>query len=129
MAIRFHDRVEPLLCPSKEKAILVYMHLQKNYHEAFSLKKLSFLFSIRPDVLSREFKKQYGTGPLTFLRARRVEEARRLLCERNFTIKEVCYQVGFSNPQAFCKVFKRLTRRSPQAYRQNTFMLYPLGPS
>jgi two-component system response regulator YesN len=115
-----HFQVEPLLCPLKRKSVLVCRYLRKNYHDAVSLKELSLLFSIRPDVLSREFKKRYGVGPLTFVRTLRVEEARQLLCQRSFTIKEICYRVGFSNPQAFCKVFKRLTRLSPHAYREYT---------
>ena len=112
--------LEPVRCPSKQKAILVFLYLRKKYHDAVSLKELSLLFTIRPDVLSREFKKQYGVGPLRFVRILRVEEAQRLLGQGSFTIKEICYQVGFSNPQAFCKVFKRLTLFSPTAYREYT---------
>lgn len=105
-------------CHSKQTVFLVYCYIRLHYRSSISLKGLSRLFFIRVDVLSRKFRKEQGVNLSTLITDLRVAEAKRLLQYSDSTIKEICYRVGFSNPQAFCKVFKRLTRLSPHAYRE-----------
>lgn len=93
-------------------------YIQENYQKSLSLKELSFLFSIRPDSLSRRFKKEIGIGLPFFICLIRVEMAKQLLLDPSHRIKDICYHVGFSSPQAFCKVFKKVTKLSPRAYRK-----------
>jgi len=103
---------------SVEKISLVACYIQENYQKPISLKELSDLFSIRPDMLSRLFKKEIGIGPAFFICMIRIEKAKRLLLDPTQRIKDICYIVGFSNPQIFCKVFKKITKLSPRAYRK-----------
>lgn len=43
--------------------------------------------------------------------------AMELLGNRRVSIKEICYRLGFSEPSAFRRAFKRWTGQSPAAYR------------
>ncbi len=95
---------------------MYYIH--ENYHRSVSLKDLSVLFSIRPDILSRTFKREIGMGLAFFICTMRVEKAKRLLHDPAQRIKDICYMAGFGNPQIFCKVFKKITKLSPRAYRK-----------
>lgn len=107
----------PSLNPA-EKVFLIAGYIQENYHQSLSLKEISLLFSIRPDVLSRLFKKEIGIGLAFFICTMRVEKAKRLLHDRTRRIKDIGYFVGFSNPQVFCKAFKKVTKLSPRSYQK-----------
>jgi len=50
----------------------------------------------------------------------RVEEAKRLLIEcPNCSFAEIAEQVGYRDPSSFSREFKRITTKSPSAWRQN----------
>ncbi len=51
-------------------------------------------------------------------------EAQRLLAQGNMPVKEIAYQLGFNDPTNLVKFFKKHTRTSPAAFR-NQF--YPAG--
>lgn len=53
-------------------------------------------------------------GLLDTIRQRLAAE---LLGDRRMSIKEICYRLGFSEPSAFRRAFKRWTGQSPAAYR------------
>lgn len=45
-------------------------------------------------------------------------EAKRLLINKNLTIKEIAYRLGFKDPFYFSNFFKKHTLKSPKAYRE-----------
>ena len=61
----------------------------------------------------RIIKKLTGLSPLNFIKEIRLQQARQLLESRQFaTVAEVGYEVGFSDPGYFTKVyFKRFGKR------------------
>ena len=46
-----------------------------------------------------------------------ISEAKRLLIYQNLTIKEIAFQLGFSDPFYFSNFFKKHTQISPKAYK------------
>lgn len=40
------------------------------------------------------------------------------MAEKQLTLKEVCYEVGYKDPNYFSRVFKRVTGVTPTDYRQ-----------
>jgi AraC-like DNA-binding protein len=65
----------------------------------------------------RLFKTIYGYTPHQYLIKARIENAKKLLEEKN-TVTEVCFAVGFSSVSSFAGLFKKITRHSPSAYQQ-----------
>lgn len=47
----------------------------------------------------------------------RVTKAKELLEDETVSIKEVCYKVGYSDPNYFSKIFKKATGMTPTEYR------------
>ncbi|MDR1161480.1 MAG: helix-turn-helix domain-containing protein [Tannerellaceae bacterium] len=66
-----------------------------------------------------QIKKITGTTPNDYLLSLKMNKARALLQhEKNFTISEIAYQLGFTNPAYFTKCFKKQFGITPQEYRK-----------
>jgi AraC-like DNA-binding protein len=64
----------------------------------------------------RLFQKAYGTRPMQYVNAARVQRAKALLQE-NRTIAEVAHLAGFNDAAYFARVFKAHASLSPRAFR------------
>lgn len=65
----------------------------------------------------REFKKAFHVTPHQFLTERRLEVASTMLKSSNYSISEICYAIGFSDPASFSKLFKKRFGSSPNNFR------------
>ncbi|MDR3142887.1 MAG: helix-turn-helix domain-containing protein [Tannerellaceae bacterium] len=66
-----------------------------------------------------QIKKITGMTPNDYLLSLKMNKARTLLQhEKNFTISEIAYQLGFTNPAYFSKCFKKQFGMTPQEYRK-----------
>ena len=59
-----------------------------------------------PSSLLRTFKRELGQGPLTYVRARRLDEALLLLKSKRYAVGEVATMVGYKNFAAFSQAFR-----------------------
>jgi AraC-like DNA-binding protein len=63
------------------------------------------------------FKRSVGTTPIDYFIKLRMEQARRLLAETPWSIKEIASSLGYEDPLYFSRVFKAVTRATPSNYR------------
>ncbi len=66
---------------------------------------------------SRQFRAAYGETPYSYLMTRRIERAKALLRGGEFTVTEVCLEVGCSSLGSFSASFTQITGETPTAYR------------
>lgn len=66
--------------------------------------------------LHRKMKELTNLSPAVFLRTIRLEQAARLLHERNTNVSQVAYAVGFNSLNSFSKAFKQHFGKSPTEY-------------
>jgi AraC-like DNA-binding protein len=59
------------------------------------------------------FRLLFGTSVFAYLRRMRMEEARRLLLERQLNVTEVAQRVGYANPSKFAAAFRKQFGRAP----------------
>jgi AraC-like DNA-binding protein len=81
-----------------------------------NLHQVSNALGFQPRALQRGLEAA-GTGFSAIVAQVRLEEAIRYLEEDEIEVKELAYYVGFSDPSAFVKAFKRWTGRTPGQYR------------
>ena len=65
----------------------------------------------------RRFKKATGYSPIEYVQHVRIEEGKRRLERTDAPIDEISWAVGYEDPSFFRRLFKRITRLTPGAYR------------
>jgi len=72
-----------------------------------SLSELAKSAGICRSKLHKCFKQVYGMTPFDFARAKRLEQAERLLRRGDVNITQTAFQLGYSSPSHFAKAFKQ----------------------
>ena len=67
--------------------------------------------------LRRIFHATFGIAPNTYLQQKRIQDAKRLLIETEFSLEQIADMTGFCNAYYFGRVFKALNGMPPGAYR------------
>ncbi len=78
--------------------------------------ELSFDMHMSRSTLFRKVKYLTGQVPQAYMRAIRLERAVHLLGKGQLRIPEVAYQVGFANPNYFCKCVRKFFGKSPSSF-------------
>lgn len=89
--------------------------INKNYPGELSLSGLAESYYINKDVLSRLFKRKYGTGITDYINQVRLEQAKLLLLW-GYQISRVSEMVGYHDVNYFSRVFKKKYGMSPSEY-------------
>lgn len=94
-----------------------YLHLvNSHYIEKRTVKEYADLLSITPNHLSQTIKAISGKNALSYISERLINEAKSLLLYTNFSISEIAYRLGFSDPGNFGKFFKKESGISPSGF-------------
>ncbi|MGL5811663.1 MAG: helix-turn-helix transcriptional regulator [Nocardioides sp.] len=87
------------------------------YHEDIRVADLAAAARLSPAHFSREFRKAFGCSPHSYLLTRRLERAAALLRDTDWTVLDICLQVGLSSVGSFTTSFRRTYGQTPTAYR------------
>lgn len=90
--------------------------LEVNYMEDISLEDVAQYVNISPQYFSKLIKKNTGFNFIDWLSMLRVKKAKELLLNTNLTIKEICYRVGYKDPNYFSRIFKKRTGLTPSEF-------------
>ncbi len=93
--------------------------IAEHYTETLSLQSISDTMRISPYYLCHVFKHSLGMGVMEYLNLCRINASKQMLRENNANIKTVAYAVGFSDPNYFCRVFKKILGITPSAYKNS----------
>lgn len=82
--------------------------------------ELARICGISPRHLHRQFLALTGKTVSAYVEACRVEQAKKLLADQEFPVKQVAEKCGFNHPNSFARAFRRATGLSPSEYRQRS---------
>jgi two-component system response regulator YesN len=82
------------------------------------LEEVSNEVGFNPTYFSSLFKKETGYTFLEYLSEIRMNRAKELLKETNFSIAVICEEVGYSDLKHFTKMFIKHTNLKPNEYRK-----------
>lgn len=90
----------------------------ENYSDkVLNVSMLGDKFNMTPTYLSKLFKNYTGKSLLDFINMVRIEKAKELLEQEELTVAQVAEMVGFSNSNAFIRVFKKYEGITPGKYK------------
>ena len=95
-------------------------YIDANYSKDLSLDDISRKFDISPYYFSKLFKNKTGVNFIDYLTNIRIERAKELLADSDASMKEICSEVGYSDPNYFSRIFKKVTGVTPTEYKEVT---------
>jgi AraC-like DNA-binding protein len=93
-------------------------YLRENFRESLRLPEVARKAGFSVPVFARAFKQATGTSFLAYVRALRVEHARRLLATTQMTTEEIAQICGFQSQHHLLRSFKKVARQTPGEYRK-----------
>jgi two-component system, response regulator YesN len=94
-------------------------YISGNYCSDITLEDVSREVSISPNYFSKLFKDETGSNFIDYLTMLRIDKAKKLLADSKYANKEICYQIGYSDPNYFSRIFKKIVGVTPTEYRSN----------
>jgi AraC-like DNA-binding protein len=88
-----------------------------HYAEPLEVDDLARAAGLSKAHFSREFRRTFGESPYVYLMTRRLERAAALLRTTDYSVAEICLEVGLQGVGSFTTSFKRMFGMTPTAYR------------
>lgn len=93
-------------------------YITQNYRKEISLEDVSREVNINPYYFSKRFKEETGVNFIDYLTGIRIRKAKELLEDPRLSIKEICTKSGYTDPNYFSRIFKKIENVSPSEYRE-----------
>jgi two-component system response regulator YesN len=104
----------------KEKIVFtkIYECIKKNVFADISLEYVAQQVGMSPQYLSRIFKEEVGMNFIDYVTSKRISYAKKLLENRDKSIRDIAIESGYSDPSYFSKIFKKIVGLTPKEYRE-----------
>ena len=103
------------LSPTVQR-ILSYIH--RNYQKDFSRDGITAELGLSPDYISRQFRKECCCTLKDFVNSFRIYKSIEYLTKSDKKIKDIATEVGISDLNYFCRLFKKHTGYTPESFRK-----------
>ncbi|MDE7286123.1 MAG: helix-turn-helix domain-containing protein, partial [Lachnospiraceae bacterium] len=93
-------------------------YIRLNFSRDLSLDEVSRAVNISPHYFSKIFKDGTGENFIEYVTNIRIDKAKELLGNPEYSIKEICSMIGYSDPNYFSRSFKKNVGVTPTEYRE-----------
>jgi len=93
-------------------------YIRSHYAKDISLDEVSRKVNISPYYFSKIFKEETGENFIEYLTGIRIDKAKELLMNTEYSMKEICMMCGYSDPNYFSRSFKKNVGISPTEYKE-----------
>ena len=90
----------------------------EHYHDDHPVAGMIARSGLSPRTFARRFRAATGYGPMDYVQALRIEEAKQLLERGRHSVDDIGAEIGYQDAASFRRLFKRFTGLSPAAYRR-----------
>ena len=94
-------------------------YIDNNFTFNITLDSLSEQLYINKFTLMRNFKARYGINIIEYYRKKRIDYAKKLLTDTNYSVYTIGEMLDFSDIYSFSRFFKSQVNMSPNSYRKN----------
>jgi AraC family transcriptional regulator of arabinose operon len=113
----FDEVASPIV--SRDEAIEAIANLLKtDFTHSWTLDEMAGMAHLSRSQVVRRFRARFDVSPLKFLNQVRLENARRMLLETDWTLDKIAVQSGFCDAAHFSNAFKNYTGFAPGMLRK-----------
>lgn len=105
-----------------ERFRAVIEYIRRNITSSFNTAELSKMACMSKSVFYRAFTNEFGLPPNQLILNEKIRFAKAMMQNEQVKIKEVCFAAGFSDPNYFSRIFKKIEGVSPIEYLQSTHL-------
>lgn len=95
-------------------------YIDQHYSESIMLEDIARTLNISPYYLSRLYKAETGYNFIDYLTHVRIEAAKTMVVDLSLSMKEIAFAVGYSDPNYFSRLFKKVTGCTPTEYKDSS---------
>lgn len=106
---------------SDEQTTIKYLkeYVENNYIYDISMQEAAEEMGYSDAYFSKLFKQYFNQNFTAYLTEYRIKKAKELLSNTNNSIKDISRMVGYTDPNYFAKIFKRIVGEIPSKFREN----------
>ncbi len=104
---------------SNSACTIIIEYMKRNVNKNLTLNELCDLFFIGKTQFCKIFKNHTDKSPMDYYAYLKIEEAKRLLQDKQQSISHVAEHLGYSTVHNFSRAFKKSTGFSPSGYQKS----------
>ena len=97
--------------------------MQNNFQDSLTIGKIAETFYMNSEYFSRYFKKRMRIGPREYLVEIRMDYAKKLVCQSDWKILDICMACGYNSITTFLRDFKKKYHCTPKQMREQKTMI------
>lgn len=125
----FSTTMAPIKKSSSRLCATVKRYIDEHFKENINLDMLAELTHSSKYYMVHAFSEEYGISPINYMISRRIEDAKQLLKNDDYSLALISRMLGFSSPSYFSQIFKKSVGMSPNEYRKASRVETPDQPS
>jgi YesN/AraC family two-component response regulator len=91
--------------------------IRSDSRKDLTIDEVADMVKLHPDYLARLFKRKEGIGFKEYVIQMKMEKAKELL-RTEMSVKEICYEINYSDPSYFSRSFKKHTGLTASEYKE-----------
>ena len=114
--LQIHQKKLPRNNDNRINDIIIF--IQNNFQESLTIRKIAEAFYMNSEYFSRYFKKRMGIGVREYLVEIRMDYAKKLVCQSELKILDICMACGYNSITTFLRDFKQKYHCTPKQMRE-----------
>ena len=116
---RFVKRAQTRVWTRDKRLAHALDYIHNHIYDTISIDELASVACVTKCHFIRLFVKTVGLPPLQYVNKKKIDRAELMLITEEMPVKEIAYQLGFSDHSYFIRLFKKTTGLTPMAYRNS----------